>query len=113
MSILGKKANNPKAIIPWAALQRRPDDFFDAQYLPEHVTLTEVSKMKSEHVHSCLSRWLEAQESGEQGFCFHSVAPGDLRKSREKRKLSEDMNAVSGPSGIQFKGKDKALPIEV
>jgi hypothetical protein len=69
--------------------------------------------MKSEHVHSCLRRWLEAQGNEEQGFHFHSVAPADLRKSERKRKLSEYLNAVPGPSGIQSSGKEKAVPLEV
>jgi hypothetical protein len=100
-----------QTILRLSFLQRSPQDFFDAQYLPENVTLSEVSKMKSESLYACLRKWLGAQESGQQGFCFHNVASGDLRTHGLKRKLSEFLPPVSEKFPTASSGKNKAEPV--
>jgi hypothetical protein len=61
----GKKETNPKAVIPWASITKDPNYFFDSQYLPDGLKLVEISKMRGEHLHSCLQQWHKIQEKGE------------------------------------------------
>jgi hypothetical protein len=113
----GKKAKNPKAVIPWASITKDPNYFFDSQYLPDGLKLVEISKMRGEHLHSCLQRWRKIQEKGEQAFCFKQVASGHEREVGKKRKRSEASKAKlngdlpqSGPEDLSH-GKHKANAI--
>jgi hypothetical protein len=113
----GKRANNPKAVIPWASITKDPDYFFDSQYLPDGLKISEISKMRGEHLHSCLQQWRKGQEKGEQAFCFEKVAAGHEREVGKKRKRSEASEAQldvdllqSGPEDHSL-GKHKATAI--
>jgi hypothetical protein len=102
----GHASNNNKASVPWNLIANDPDKFIDPVYLPIGVRLLEISKMKSEALHSCYSYWYKRQDRGEQAFLFKHVHFSDLRTPRNKRKRdvegdNEEDEEIIKPLGPQ------------
>jgi hypothetical protein len=83
---LGHAANNAHAAVPWKLIAEDPNKFFDAMYIPNHVQLHEISKMRAEALQACYSFWYKRQEQGEQAFLFKHVHGSDFRDPKPKRK---------------------------
>jgi hypothetical protein len=86
MMISGHTANNPNAAVPWAALSKSPDDFFEPMYLPEGVELEEVSKMKAGALNGCVRHWLKRAKQGDIAFQFKAVQDSHRREGKRKGK---------------------------
>jgi hypothetical protein len=86
MMISGRTAKNPHAVVPWAALSKSPDDFFDPTNLPEGVELQEISRMKGGALNRCIRHWLECAEKGDVAFQFKTVQDSHRREGRGKGK---------------------------
>ena len=116
--IPGHAANNPKAVVPWSALQQDPEKFLEPRYLPDGVQLQEVSKMKAASLNACVSHWLERVESGQRAFRFKAVDDAHRRDGKAKKKRrnpsSDDENEAGGSrrQGQTAKRKRQEPPSE-
>jgi hypothetical protein len=84
-----------KGRVPWTELQRAQDDYIEAMYLPENVTLKQYYHLRQEDVHELLKHWTERQAAGEVPFEFKKkVKPA----RRNKRTSDADSDADMRPN---------------
>ena len=107
---IGHACNNPRAVVPWAAIALDQDKFLDAEHLPIDVHLVEASKMRLEQVKSCLQHWFDRQDGGDKPLVFKYVLPGDAANQSRKRKQGEAMSSKTNSAVI---GKDTVLHSQV
>lgn len=89
MRISGHTANNPHAVVPWAALSKSPDSFIEPKYLPDGVELQEISKMKGGPLNRCIQHWLERAETGDIPLRFKAVHDSHRRDGKGKKKRKQ------------------------
>lgn len=80
-----------KGRVPWTELQRAQDDYIEAEYLPETVTLKQYYHLRQEDVQELLNHWTKRQAAGEVPFDFKKeVYPA--RRNRRTLDADTDMD---------------------
>lgn len=87
---------------------QNPDEYFDANQVPDGFTLLDPSKMKDPQINELLNFWHSQQQDNDDGvaFRFHSKGEGSgPMSSMEKKPDSPDPSVRRSKDG---KGKQKA-----
>ncbi|KAF8260380.1 hypothetical protein EI94DRAFT_1706336 [Lactarius quietus] len=73
-------ADSGKGRVPWSQLHKAQNDFIQANYLPNSVTLTQYHHICLEDVDSLLKHWTQRQAAGEVPLQFRKVEKASLRR---------------------------------
>jgi hypothetical protein len=81
-----------KGRVPWAELQRAPDDYIEAKYLPKGVALRQYYHLRQDAVNEVLEHWTERQAAGEVPFQFKE----EIKAARKNKRTSDDNDTDTG-----------------